>query len=200
LHKRAKTKKPGGDALDEAKLMDMIQSGNESALTYIIETYSKLLWIVVGGILNDVRTSEDIEECISDTYMSLWQKPKAYDPQKGSLKTFLAIIAKRRALDKYRLLIKTMNIEFDESITSSDDDLLEYIAKRDLYSELYEAIRTLDEPDKEILIRRYFFEEKPAAIANKTHIPIKEVKNRLYQSKLRLRKVLCESEAVDYGI
>ena len=186
--------------MDDVKLFDMICSGNEESLIYIIEKYSKLLWIIVGGILNNVGTNEDIEECISDAYMSLWQKPKAFDPRKGTLKMFLAIIAKRRALDKYRQLTKIKIIELDEAITTSDDDLLEYIAKRDLYSELYEAIRLLGDPDKEILIRRYFFEEKPSAIASKTHIPVKEVKNRLYQSKLRLRKALCESEVVDNGI
>ena len=185
--------------MDDVKLMDMIRSGNEEALTHIIEEYSKLLWIIVGGILNNVGNSEDIEECISDTYMSLWNKPKAFDPRKGSLKTFLAVIAKRRALDKYRLLVKTNIIELDEAIASSDDDLFEFIAKRELYNELYEAIRLLGEPDKEILIRRYYFEEKPSAIANNIHIPLKEVKNRLYQSKMRLRKALCESEVVDNG-
>ena len=185
--------------MDEEKLIDMILSGNEESLIYIIETYSKLLWVIAGGILGNVGTSEDIEECISDTYMSLWQKPKSFDPRKGSLKTFLATIAKRRALDKYRQLTKTKIIELDEAISSSDDDLFEYVAKRDLQSELYEAISLLGEPDKEILIRRYFFEEKPSDIADKTHIPVKEVKNRLYQSKLRLRKVLCDRRVVDYG-
>ena len=186
--------------MDDEKLMDMICSANEEALIYIIETYSKLLWIIVGGILSNVGTSEDIEECVSDTYMNLWQKPKAYDPRKGSLKTFLATIAKRRALDKYRLLTRTKVIELDEAITLPDDDLFDYVAQQDLHGELYEAIRLLGVPDKEILIRRYFFEEKPSAIADKTHIPVKEVKNRLYQSKLRLRKVLCESEVVDNGV
>ena len=185
--------------MDEAKLIDLIRSGNEEALTYIIETYSKLLWIIVGGILNNIGTSEDIEECISDTFMNLWHKPKAYDPRKGSLKTFLATIAKRRALDKYRLLTRVTIIELDEAVASSDDDLFEYIAERDLCSELYEAIHLLGDPDKEILIRRYFLEEKPSAIADKTHIPVKEVQNRLYQSKLRLRKALSESEVVDNG-
>ena len=185
--------------MDEVELIDMIRSGKEEALNYIIETYSKLLWIIVGGILNNVGTSEDIEECVSDTYMNLWRKPKAYDPRKGSLKTFLAIIAKRRALDKYRRLTKTQIVELDEAIASTDEDLFDYITKRELYSELYEAIRLLGDPDKEILVRRYFFEEKPSVIANKTHIPVKEVKNRLYQSKLRLHKVLCESGVADNG-
>jgi len=176
--------------LDEEKLLEMIHSKNDEALIYIIDKYSKLLWVVVGGVLNNVGTSEDIEECISDTYMNFWQKPKAYNPQKGSLRAFLAIIAKRRALDKYRQLTKANIIRLDEAISSSDDDLFEYIAKQDLYNELYEAIRLLGEPDKEILIRRYFFDEKPSGIAEKTHIPVKDVKNRLYQSKQKLRKAL----------
>jgi len=178
----------------------MIRCGNEEALTYIIETNSKLLWAIAGGILNNVGTVEDIEECISDTYINLWQKPKAFDPQKGSLKTFLATIVKRRALDKHRLLMKTQVIEFDEALASPDDDLLEYIIRRDLSDALYEAISLLGEPDKEILIRRYFFEEKPSAIANKLSITVKEVKNRLYQSKRRLQKKLFESEVFNDGI
>jgi RNA polymerase sigma-70 factor (ECF subfamily) len=164
-----------------------------------MEAYNKLLWIIAGGVLNGVGTKEDIEECISDVYVSLWKSPKAFDPLKGSLKTFLAISVKHKALDRYRQLTKIKIIELDEAISSSDDDLFEYIAKRDLYNELYEAIRALKEPDKEILIRRYFFDEKPSAIADRTSLPVKEVENRLYQSKLRLRKVLLAKEVTDNG-
>ena len=168
----------------------MIYSGNDDALLYIIESYSKLLWAIVGNVLNNIGTNEDIEECISDAFMNLWHNPKAYNPKKGTLKTFLAVIAKRRALDKYRQICKLNTVELDETINSQDEDLFEFVSKQDLYSKLYEAIRLLQEPDREILTRRYFFEEMPLDISAKTQIPIKEVKNRLYQSKLRLRKLL----------
>ena len=92
--------------MDDCWVIDMLKSGNNEALVYIIEAYSKLLWVIVGGVLSNVGTCKDIEECISDTFVNLWQNPKAYDPQKGSLKTYLAIIAKRRALDKYRQITK----------------------------------------------------------------------------------------------
>jgi RNA polymerase sigma-70 factor (ECF subfamily) len=180
----------GGDFLNDDNIIKMIRYGKDDALIYIIEEYSKLLWVIVGGVLNNIGTVEDIEECISDTFMNLWYKPKAYDPKKGSLKTFLAIIAKRRALDKYRQIAKMKIIELDEVINKPDEDLFEYIVKRDLYSELYEAVRLLKEPDKEIIIRRYFYDEKPIDISIKIQMPVKDVKNRLYQSKIRLRKVL----------
>ena len=180
-------------------LLEMLSSGDKEAFYRIMEKYNKLLWVVVGGVLNNVGTNEDIEECISDVYVSLWQKPKAYDPRKGSLKTYLAVVAKSKALDRYRKLTKVKIVELDEAIRSSNDDLLEYIAKRDMYSELYEAIRSLKEPDREILIRRYFFDEKPSGIAEKTSLPTKEVENRLYQSKIRLREALKAKEVAGNG-
>ena len=185
--------------MDDEKLAGIILSGDREKFFHIMEAYNKLLWVIVGGVLNGVGTVEDIEECISDVYVSLWQKPRAYDLRKGSLKTYIAVAAKRKALDRYRQLTRVKIVKLDDAIRSTDDDLLEYIAERDLYNELYEAIRTLKEPDKEILIRRYFFDEKPSGIADKTSLPVKEVKNRLYQSKLKLREALQAKEVVNYG-
>ena len=130
----------GGDTLDEEKLTEMLRSSDSEAYFRIMETYNKLLWVIVGGVLNSVGTREDIEECISDVYVDLWRKPKAFDPSKGSLKTFLAVMAKSKALDRYRQLTKAKIIELDEAVLSADDDLLEYIAKREMYDKLYEAI------------------------------------------------------------
>ena len=184
--------------MDESKLVAQLKSGNAESFIDVMGAYNKLLWVVVGGVLNNVGTREDIEECISDVYVSLWKKPAAYDARRGSLKTFLAVMAKRKALDKYRQLTKMKIIELDEAVSASDDDLLEFIAKQELYNELYEAIRSLGEPDKEIMIRRYFFDEKPSGIAAKKDMPVKEVENRLYQSKLRLRKLLGSKGATGY--
>ena len=185
--------------MDDEKLAEILRSGDKGAFFRIIEAYNKLLWVIVGGVLNGVGTSEDIEECISDVYVTLWRNPKAYNPGKGPLKTFIAVAAKRKALDRYRQLTRVKIVELDDAIHSSDDDLLEYIAQRELYTELYEAIHSLKEPDKEILIRRYFFDEKPSGIADKTSLPVKEVKNRLYQSKLKLKEILQAKEATSNG-
>ena len=88
--------------MNDEKLAGILYSGDREAFSSIMEAYNKLLWVIVGGVLNGVGTSEDIEECISDVYVSLWRNPKAYNPSKGSLKTFIAVAAKRKALDRYR--------------------------------------------------------------------------------------------------
>ena len=187
--------------MDDNKLMELIRAGDCEGFIYIMEKYNKLLWLVAGAVLNSVGTSEDIEECISDAYLSLWQNPKAYDPERGSLKTFLAVIAKRRALDRYRRLIKEKVVPLDDAAYNMDetDDLFELVVGQDLQNVLFEAVALLKEPDKEILTRRYFFDEKPSVIADKMGKPLKEVENRLYQSKIRLRKTLIDMEVIDCG-
>ena len=175
-------------------LIQKIIDGDQDAFSYMIDSHNKLLWVIVGGILNNIGTAQDIEECISDVFIEVWKKPKAFKKQKGTLKNFLAVIAKSKALDRYRVLSKRKIVEIDEAIKSSDDDLLDYVIDKDMYASLYEAINLLTEPNREIIIRRYFFEEKTSYIAEKTAIPVKEVENRLYQSKLKLRTILSGKE------
>ena len=176
--------------MSDEKLLQKLLNGDQDAFSYMIDTYSKLLWVIVGGILGSIGTPQDIEECISDVYVHVWKNPGAYDSQKGSIKTFLAVIAKSKALDTYRKLSKSKIIRLDEAIKSTDDDLLDYIVDKEMCHELYAAIASLPEPNKEIVIRRYFFEEKPSRIAESISLPVKEVENRLYQSKQKLRKNL----------
>ena len=179
--------------MQDDTLIQKISAGEQEAFLYMIETYSKLLWVVVGGILDSVGTPQDIEECISDVYVHIWKNPDAFNPQRGSFKTFLAVIARSKALDAYRRLSKSKIIELNEAVDASDDDLLYLIVEKEMHNELYAAIDSLTELNKEIVIRRFFFEEKPLRIAEKTSIPVKEVENRLYQSKQKLRKILSET-------
>jgi RNA polymerase sigma-70 factor (ECF subfamily) len=179
--------------LQDQVLIQRISEGDQEAFLYMIETYSKLLWIVIGSILSPIGSPQDIEECVSDVYVHVWRNPNSFDKQRGSLKTFLAIVARSKALDTYRKLSKNITADINEALEVSDDDLYNNIIEKEMYNELYIAIESLSEPNREIVVRRFFFEEKPSDIAKKTSIPIKEVENRLYQSKLKLRKMLSET-------
>jgi RNA polymerase sigma-70 factor (ECF subfamily) len=169
-----------------------LQNKDQEAYVYMADTYSKLLLVVVGGILGSVGTVQDMEECISDVYVQVWKNPAAFNQQKGTFKTFLAVIAKSKALDTYRKLSKAKIVAIDEAISASDDDLLDFIVDKETCQALYAAIKSLTEPNKEIVIRRYFYEEKPASIAKNVSLPVRDVNNRLYQSKLKLRDILTE--------
>lgn len=160
---------------------------------YIMENYNKLLWVVVGNILEKVGSSEDIEDCISDVYIKLLENPKIYDHKKGSLKSFLVRIGKNLAIDRYRKITRGNMMVFHEDY-SEHDDLLQFILAQENRVKILEALDTLNEPDREIIIRRYYYNEKVKVISEKMDLPSKKVENKLYQGKLKLKTILIGKE------
>jgi RNA polymerase sigma-70 factor (ECF subfamily) len=180
--------------LTDGEIIQKLRGGDSGALAAIMDAYNKLLWFIAGGILKGVGTEEDIEECICDVYFELWRNPAGFDDKRGALKTYLAVMARSRALDRCRALAKSGCAELSEELPDIGEDLEDRFISRELQRDVRVLVEELGEPDREILIRRYFFGEKPGEISQKTRIPVKEVKNRLYQSKLRLRSALDKRE------
>jgi len=186
--------------LTDKEISKKIRKGDMSVFDYLMDNYNKLLWLVIGNILETVGTAEDIEDCISDVYLKLMENPKSYDHKLGSIKSFLVRTGKNTAIDRYRQLAKSNVIELSEEIfmQSQDDDVLASVINTEDKAALLDAISLLKEPGKEILIRRYFFDEKPREIAQKMQLSVKDVDNKLYQSKLNIRKRFEQTE-VYYG-
>lgn len=164
---------------------------------YIMDHYNKLLWVVVGNILEEVGSSEDIEDCIIDVYIKLLKNPRIYDHRKGSLKSFLVRIGKNLAIDRYRKLTRgNVTAIHEHSSVHDDEDPLRSILTKENRREVLEALDYLKEPDREIIVRRYFYNEKVKVISEKMNLPSKKVENRLYQGKLKLKSILTNKEGL----
>jgi RNA polymerase sigma-70 factor (ECF subfamily) len=50
-------------------------------------------------VLRDADAAQDV---VQDVFASLWSHPEAYRPERGSLATFVRIMARSRALDRLR--------------------------------------------------------------------------------------------------
>ena len=48
----------------------------------------------------------------------------------------------------------------------------------------------MEEQEKELIIRRYYYEQKPAEIAVALDMPKKQVENRLYYVRQKLKKMM----------
>ena len=173
--------------MDEAKLIKGIRTRDETAFADAISCYSRLLWVIASTHLSkaDGFSERDIEECVADVFFDLWKNSERYDPERGSLKSFLCTMASRKAISMYRRSVQA-EIIFLEDIQKTEEPIVEEEGENEDYRELYEAISCLPEPNREIITRRYFFNEKPAAIAAKMKLPKKEIENRLYRAKKSL--------------
>lgn len=158
--------------------------------------YSRLLWTVAGRVLRDAP-EQDIEECVADAFIYLWQHPERYDPVRGSLRSWLSIIVKSRAVDRGRQSARRQELALREELM---EETAAWESSEDPYAEaeLDTLLEGLDEKDREIFRRRYRFNEKPREIALALNLPVKQVQNRLYRGKQRLREKL-ESTKEEIG-
>ncbi|MCL1847278.1 MAG: sigma-70 family RNA polymerase sigma factor [Coriobacteriia bacterium] len=177
--------------MDEARIIKGLRARDEIAFAQAISSYSRLLWVVASRHLAkaDGFTGHDIEECIADVFLDLWLNNERYDPEKGSLKSYLCVLTSRKAISRYRRAAQTKVVSF-EDLRQDEEPSSEEAADVEDYGDLYRAIVHLPEPTREILVRRYFYNQQPAEIAARTQLPKKEVENRLYRAKQSLSSSL----------
>jgi RNA polymerase sigma-70 factor (ECF subfamily) len=188
--------------LNDKKIISAITARDERMLAFVVNKYSKLLWKIAASILINAASVQDVEECVADVFIYLWQYPEKYDPDKAKLSSWLSIIARSKAVDSYRRIIRKREISMEEIVVES----LGYAENNVTYGESHsmeekhsrEKLRTciegLDEKEKELIIRRYYYEQKPAEIAVALDMPKKQVENRLYYVRQKLRKMLEKQE------
>jgi RNA polymerase sigma-70 factor (ECF subfamily) len=170
--------------------MGRLRKSDENALRELMDKYNRFLFGIVGMILTNIGTNEDIEECVSDVWIALWQKPSLYDVKRGTLKSFVAVMARSKAIDRYRALSSKTSKPLKDDETDSLPDPLSMILLKADFRQVRSAVNTLEEPDREIVIRRYFVDETPLMISKNMKCPVKEVHNRLYRTKEKLKNIL----------
>ncbi len=176
--------------MTEGAMIRDLKNQDEKAIQEAILKYSRLLWPIVQAVLQNVGSQQDAEECVADVFIQLWQHPESFDPSRGSLKTWLCLVARSKAIDRYRILSRHATIPLDSAMMATRLGLQEAFLLQENRRELRRAIDALQSHERDILIRRYYFEQKPRQIALALGLSVKQVDNSLYRSKQKLKAVL----------
>ena len=181
--------------LSDKKIILAIAARDERMLAFVVQKYSKLLWKIAASILNNAASAQDVEECVADVFIYLWQYPEKYDPDKAKLSSWLSVIARSKAVDSYRRITRKREISMEEIMVHSlgyaeNNVAEEEMEERHSRDKLRSCIDELDEREKDLVMRRYYYEQKPAEIAVALDMPKKQVENRLYYVRQKLRKMM----------
>lgn len=176
--------------LTDAELSRAVQSRDEAAMEVIINRYSRLLWRVCAAVLSKSGGKQDVEECVADAFVYLWRYPERYDPSRSTLKTFLCMVARSRAMDRYRSLMRSRTVPMEEGLAAQTLDISAQALSAETRQELTAALHTLPEEEQDMLLRRYLGDQKPREIALALGITSRQVQNRLYRARSRLRAQL----------
>lgn len=175
--------------MSDEKILLAISNKDEQVMAAIIQKYSKLLWKVVSAVLVNEGAVQDVEECVADVFIDFWLYPDKYDPNRGKLSSWLSMVARSKAIDRYRQTVRKKEVSIEEEMVTCHSEILTGILIKEEKEKLLSCVEALEDLDKEILIRRFYHGQKPKEISVALNVPKKQVENHLYQTKMKLRKV-----------
>ncbi|MGM9526478.1 MAG: RNA polymerase sigma factor [Peptococcaceae bacterium] len=182
---------------EELELQRLLMEQPEQGVMEALRRYGKTVEWIVRKILGSNAQAE-IEECVSDIFVKLWQNAAEFDVTRGvPLASWLYGIARHTALD-YRRKQKRQQeqiplLETDLQLEVDLDDALARAQNAEIVRSVVDA---LPPPDREIFICRYFLEMPVKAIAEQLKLTPKQVENKLYREKGLLQKQLLEKGVV----
>ena len=139
--------------MTDAELSRAVQSRDEAAMEVIINRYSRLLWRVCAAVLSKSGGTQDVEECVADAFVYLWRYPERYDSSRSTLKTFLCMVARSRAMDRYRSLMRSRTVPMEEGLAAQTLDISAQALSSETRQELTAALHTLPEEEQDMVFR-----------------------------------------------
>ncbi len=169
--------------ITEENLIQQLNNRNSKAIEYLINNYAKSMYALATRILGGIVHSEEIEECVSEVFASVWENTHRYDEEKGSVKTWLLVLTKYCALNYRRKALKNMETEELQEGDFLQETVESEIVSKESMREILSAINELPEVDRSIFYRRYFLYESIESIAQRLKMTRSAVDTRLWRGR-----------------
>lgn len=173
-------------------LLPRIAGGDQSAVPECISRYGGLIWTLARRRL---ASREDAEDVVQEIFIDLWRSADRFDPLVAEEITFVAMIARRRVIDRLRRragLPETASIDEVGVVPDASGD--GRVGRR---LELGEEARLADEhlaqlkPEEQRVLRLAIYDSlSHAAIAENTGLPLGTVKSHIRRGLNSLRQKL----------
>ncbi len=182
----------GADAL--ALLLAQVAAGDANAFQQFYDKTSAKLFGVVLRIVTERQEAEDV---LQEVYVSVWRKAATFDPARASPITWVATIARNRAIDRLRARPPRAHVPVEAAYDLADDGPLPdsgLVASQNA-RRLETSLATL-EPRHAAAIRACYFEGVTyEELAAREAVPVGTLKSWVRRGLLRMRGQLESSEA-----
>jgi RNA polymerase sigma-70 factor, ECF subfamily len=177
------------DRLDDAALVAALCDGQEDALAEIFRRYGGAVWGIARRVCRDPDMAHDVSQRV---FTGLWSRPGDYDPERGSLRTWLVTHARRRAVDAVRSEAARRRRDDREShlVPTAVNDVETAVHTEGMAAGVRRAVSRLPEPQRQAILLAYFDGHTFQESARLLGAPEGTVKSRIRLGLGALRRAL----------
>ena len=178
--------------MEDSKIISLFFERSEQAIRELDCKYGGVVRKTAANILDD---RQDVEECVNDTYLKVWNSipPKAPD----LLAPYVCKISRNSAINRYHANNagkRSSNYglvldEMEECIPSGVSVETELEAK-ELTAAINRFLSTLKPEDRFLFVRRYWYADSVTDLAINTNSSVSRISVRLFRLREKLRNQL----------
>ena len=159
---------------------------NEDALAEAFRRHSGSVFAVANQVLHDEGTAREITH---DAFVHLWHRPESFDPDRGSLRSFLLNFSHSRAIDRLRANRRRQRREEQDAMTtaSSEYDLEQEVMRLSMASTLRDAVGELPANERQAIELAYFGGYTYREVAGLLNVALGTIKTRIRDGLIRMR-------------
>lgn len=172
--------------MTDEQLIEQVKKGETEAFSQVLKRYEqKLFWFARRWVGSDF----DAKEIVADSMMAVYKSVNNIDT-KRSFSSYVYKIVKNFSISFLRKKGKIKEVELDEEILASQDDVWEKLFSKDRREKIIKAINKLKPTQKQVIVMFYFEDRAYEDIAKALEIPVNTIRTLLRRAKLVLRQEL----------
>lgn len=172
-------------------LLARVRAGDEVALGEIYDLHAGLVYGLARRVTRDEHLAQDITQ---EVFTYLWELPDRVDLARGSVRSYLAVVAHRRAVDEVRRSERRCRTETASAVAEHADgpepEVVDAAAVAWSKSRLADVLAQLPEEQRAAVSLAYYDGQTYAQVAQTLGIPEGTAKSRLRLALARLRTLL----------
>jgi len=177
-------------------ILQRIASGDKAAVQACIDRYAGLVWSLTRRM---ALNGADAEDAVQEIFVEIWRNAFRFDPNIASETAFVAMIARRRLIDRRRRMSRQRDrAPLDDTSPTRPDPL-----KAELGEEAGIAARALEElsSEQQRVLRLSLLQGlSHERIATATGLPLGTVKTHARRGLLRIREMLTGAKTGGLGV
>jgi len=166
-----------------------VAGGDRTALQAVYDATSSKLFGVVLRILNDRSEAEDV---LQEVYITVWTKAATFDETRASPITWLATMARNRAIDRQRQVGRRSTRPIDDAETVADDGEsgLDSVLRTEEAARLDGCLSELEAPQQKALRTAFYEGRTYEDVATLFGVPTGTMKSWIRRSLMKLKACL----------
>ncbi len=178
-------------------LLERVAAGEPGAVDECVARYGALVWALAQRFSPNPA---DAEDAVQEVFTDLWRYAKRFDPRVSPEATFVAMIARRRLIDRRRRLARRVpTTDLDQARTVPAAPVPQWLDLSDEVRKVREQFEFLRDEERQVLELAVCHGLTQAQISERTGLPLGTVKTHARQGLIRLRKLVADSQVAVAG-